>query len=84
MDNIRIYFISFFFILTGHVAFTQRMDTVYNDNDTIYRFYYENGNISSEGPIQNGKPNGYWKNFYPDGTLKSEGNRIDGRKARIF
>jgi uncharacterized protein len=39
------------------------------------RFYYENGEISSEGYMKDGKPNDYWKNYYSNGNLKSEGNR---------
>ncbi|MCX7955355.1 MAG: hypothetical protein N3A01_09250 [Bacteroidales bacterium] len=39
------------------------------------KFYYENGNISSEGYIVNGKPDGYWKSYYRNGKLRSEGNR---------
>lgn len=40
---------------------------------TVY--YYDNGNVSSEGFLENGQPNGYWKTYYPNGILKSEGNR---------
>jgi antitoxin component YwqK of YwqJK toxin-antitoxin module len=40
-------------------------------------FYYENGQISSEGYMLDGVPNGYWKTYYPNGELKSEGNRKD-------
>ena len=40
-------------------------------------FKYENGVVSSQGPMVDGKPEGYWKTFYPDGTLKSEGNRLN-------
>lgn len=39
------------------------------------KFYHDNGQVSSMGVIEDGKPNGYWKTFYTDGTLKSEGNR---------
>lgn len=38
-------------------------------------YYFDNGNKSSEGFLRNGKPDGYWKAWYPDGTLRSEGNR---------
>ena len=38
-------------------------------------FYYENGNISSEGTMRNGKPDGYWKAYYTNNVIKSEGNR---------
>ncbi len=40
-------------------------------------FYHENGMVSSEGYLLDGKPDGYWKTYYVDGTLKSEGNRKD-------
>ncbi len=38
-------------------------------------FYYDNGKISSEGTMHNGKPDGYWKTYSPSGVIKSEGNR---------
>ena len=36
-------------------------------------FFYNNGQKSSEGFLEQGKPNGYWKNYYETGILKSEG-----------
>ncbi|MDZ4752008.1 MAG: hypothetical protein SGI87_10365 [Flavobacteriales bacterium] len=39
------------------------------------KFYYENGQISSEGWMEVQKPNGYWITYFEDGTKKSEGNR---------
>jgi antitoxin component YwqK of YwqJK toxin-antitoxin module len=39
------------------------------------RFYYENGNLSSEGYMKDGKPDGYWRTYFESGNLKSEGNR---------
>ena len=41
------------------------------------KFYYPNGQISSEGYMKNGKPDGYWKTYYVTGVLKSEGKRIN-------
>jgi len=41
------------------------------------KFYYSNGQISSEGNLRNGKPDGYWKTYYDNGNLKSEGDRLD-------
>ena len=38
-------------------------------------FYYPNGQISSEGNMVNGAPDGVWKSYYVDGTLKSIGVR---------
>ena len=40
-------------------------------------FYGEDSTIVSEGIMKNGKPDGYWKNYYSTGVLKSEGNRKD-------
>ena len=31
--------------------------------------------MSSQGPLRDGKPDGYWKTYSPTGVLKSEGNR---------
>jgi antitoxin component YwqK of YwqJK toxin-antitoxin module len=39
------------------------------------KFFYENGQLSSEGTMESGKPNGYWITYYEDGIKKSEGNR---------
>jgi antitoxin component YwqK of YwqJK toxin-antitoxin module len=38
-------------------------------------FYFENGKVSSEGTMKEGKPDGYWKNYHKNGTIKIEGNR---------
>ncbi len=40
---------------------------------TVY--YYDDGSVSSEGYLLDGKPNGYWTTYYPSGQIKSEGNR---------
>jgi antitoxin component YwqK of YwqJK toxin-antitoxin module len=47
------------------------------DPDGFNRFYYPNGQVSSEGYLRNGQPDGYWKTYFENGSLKSEGNRID-------
>jgi antitoxin component YwqK of YwqJK toxin-antitoxin module len=39
------------------------------------KFYFDNGKISSEGTMRDGKPDGYWKTYSQTGALKSEGNR---------
>jgi len=45
--------------------------------DGYNKFYYPNGQISSEGNMKNGKPDGYWKTYYVTGILKSEGLRVN-------
>ncbi len=50
-----------------------------SDKDSLKptQYFYENGQVSSEGNLRNGKPDGYWKSYYRNGTLKAEGNRKD-------
>lgn len=50
----------------------------------LVQFKYENGVVSSEGRMLNGKPEGYWKTYYPDGKLKSEGNRVNHQLDSIW
>jgi len=54
------------------------------DPNGLTRFYYENGQVSSEGYMRNGEPDGYWKTFYEDGIIKSEGNRVDFKLDSIW
>ncbi len=43
----------------------------------IARFYYPNGQVSSEGNMRDGKPDGFWKTYYTTGIIKSEGLRVN-------
>lgn len=40
------------------------------------KYYYPNGQVSSEGTLVNGKPEGWWKTYYETGVLRSQGNRV--------
>ena len=40
-------------------------------------FTYPNGQVSSEGMLRDGKPDGLWKTYYESGQLKSIGKRTD-------
>jgi len=46
------------------------------NTDTV-RYFYPSGEISSEGVLRDGKPDGYWKTYHPNGALKSKGNRVN-------
>ena len=47
-------------------------------SQTEYQTYtYANGQISSEGYLRDGKPDGLWKTYYESGQLKSVGKRTD-------
>lgn len=41
------------------------------------RFNYPSGQVSSEGTLRDGKPDGLWKTYYESGQLKSIGKRTD-------
>ena len=56
------------FVIHFHVSWSQ-------PGATYTKYYFPNGVVSSEGNIENGRPNGYWKTYYSNGKLKSEGNR---------
>ncbi|NVK03452.1 MAG: hypothetical protein HWD92_01460 [Flavobacteriia bacterium] len=48
-----------------------------DDSLQFTQYLYDNGTVASEGYLENGQPEGYWKSYYPSGILKSEGNRED-------
>lgn len=48
------------------------------------KFYYDNGKLSSEGTMRDGKPDGYWKTYSLTGTIKSEGNRKNYKLDSIW
>ena len=63
-------FIVIIFLLTGILIWGQ---TDNNLQDGYQVFKYPNGTISSEGMFRNGKPEGFWKNYYVTGIKKAEG-----------
>ncbi len=58
-----------FFLIPFHFFAQEKL------KDGTQKFYYENGQVSSEGEIKNERPEGYWISYYPTGIIKSEGNR---------
>jgi len=44
---------------------------------TFVQYFYPNGQVSSEGTIRDGKPDGYWRTYYVTGVIKSEGKRTN-------
>ena len=45
---------------------------------TYEKEYYEDGNMSKEGPVKNSQRNGVWKSYYRDGELMSIGKFKNG------
>jgi antitoxin component YwqK of YwqJK toxin-antitoxin module len=66
-------FFKFLLLLLPIGIFAQPIQNVNSNGYNV--FYYDNGKISSEGTLRDGKPDLYWKTYSNIGTLKSEGNR---------
>jgi uncharacterized protein len=47
------------------------------DTPNFTRFYHPNGQVSSEGMMIDGKPDGYWKTYNVSGIMISEGLRTN-------
>ena len=59
-----------FLLSISEYLFSQTADTTYK------KFYFQNTDIvQSEGYMVDGKPDGYWKSYFQNGRLRSEGNR---------
>jgi antitoxin component YwqK of YwqJK toxin-antitoxin module len=69
MRSLLKYFFLFFPII---IIAQPKQEVILNGYNT---FYYDNGKISSEGLMRDGKPDGYWKTYSTNGVIKSEGNR---------
>ena len=46
-------------------------------DSTFVQYFYPNGQVSSEGIMRDGQPDGYWKTYYVTGVIKSEGKRTN-------
>lgn len=65
--------------LLCHILLVSSINAQKTNPNGYNKFYFDNGQLSSEGKLQNAQPEGYWKNYYETGILKSEGNR-DGHQ----
>jgi len=61
------------FLFISNYLFSQSNNDIISNGYNI--FYADDSTIISEGTMRNGKPDGYWKNYYKNGIIKSEGNR---------
>lgn len=61
------------------VSFSQEVDP-----DGYNVFYFENGDIASEGRFEEGIPVGIWKSYYQGGLLKSQGNKTKGQNDGVW
>jgi antitoxin component YwqK of YwqJK toxin-antitoxin module len=47
------------------------------EDSAFVQITYPNGQVSSEGIMKNGKPDGFWRTYYVTGVIKSEGKRTN-------
>lgn len=65
-----------FLLLSVLLCYAHSSTAQKDSTDTNYTyFYYDNGEISSEGVLLDGKPQGLWKTYYENGQLKTIGSR---------
>ena len=64
-------FIIVYFLGFGGIIFSQE----HKQDNGYVKYTYPNGRISSEGIMVKGKPDKFWKTYYVNGVIKSEGNR---------
>ncbi|MBL7110843.1 MAG: hypothetical protein ISS19_02740 [Bacteroidales bacterium] len=57
-------------------------DTI--NQDGFQQFFYQSGQLASEGTMRHGQPDGYWKSYYENGILKSEGNRTNYKLDSVW
>jgi antitoxin component YwqK of YwqJK toxin-antitoxin module len=48
-----------------------------SEENGFVQYFYPNDQVSSEGTMRDGKPDGYWLTYYVTGVIKSEGKRTN-------
>jgi len=71
MQQLKVILILIIFLSFLKITFGQQEEV----QNGYVKFYYPNGQVSSEGLMKDGKPDGYWKTYYVTGVIKSEGKR---------
>jgi len=72
----KIQILGLLIFVLGFSSFGFSQDTIVPiQGGEFKQFNYADGKLSSEGYLVNGKPEGFWKNYYPSGVLKSTGKR---------
>ena len=73
------------YILALFTASSLVIDAQELSPDSMFvRYFYPNGELSSEGVMKHGKPDGYWKAYHPNGMIKSEGLRVNSLLDSIW
>lgn len=74
MKHVIIYCLNVVFILL--FSFSMFGQNIEKENGFV-QIFYPNGQVSSEGTMRDGKPDGMWKTYYVTGVIKSEGKRTN-------
>ncbi len=69
----RIFLILVFAVVIPFKMLAQEVEP----DSAFVQYFYPNGQVSSEGSMKNGQPDGYWKTYYVTGVIKSEGKRTN-------
>ena len=77
--NLKIVTSLFFSIVLSMVLCSQVDNNISTDGFVI--FYGEDSLKISEGTMRNGKPDGYWKNYYLNGNIRNK-NKARYKRAR--
>ena len=54
------------------------------DPNGFNQFFYESGNVASEGYFKNGLPEGIWKSYYENGNRKALGKKENGLSDSLW
>ena len=52
----------------------------YSGDSDIFRQYYNDHSLRAEGTVVNGRREGRWVFYFPNGNIQVEGNYIDGKE----
>jgi len=66
-----------FLLISGYLLMAAGCFSQQQVADGFTRFFYGNGQVSSEGMIRDGKPDGKWTTYHVNGVVKSEGLRLN-------
>ncbi|MCK5823292.1 MAG: hypothetical protein KAG95_04765 [Bacteroidales bacterium] len=76
------FYIFFILLIFSTNVYTQNVNV---ENPNGYNiFYYGNKQISSEGIMKEGKPEGLWKSYYVNGNLKSIGKWLNNQLDSVW
>ncbi len=81
MQKLSYFLIILIFFISRNNIFSQQNETNKNGYN---KFYFPEGQISAEGMMQDGKPNGLWITYFPNGKIKSKGLRTNFKLDSIW